>query len=266
MFFLIIHGTRDTRKPVGYVADFCPVCQEIQPFRLWATGIGDHLFYISLGQKKTLGHVINCSVCNVELPVDPLVYHGTVQKLTPGLPLASLIDATHPTVAETYRDELAAGQELRKGRLRLTEKERADALLRTMRYFNTQAERIRGEAGNFDGRSCLGCLGTIAVTLGLLYGSWHVAQDTAGTLRAASFVALIVGFILTLVLIILGPIKKRRKQILPGLVLGLDLYQPTSIEVAETLARARAFGYKIGSSVRPATLFKLLAEKQNRRD
>lgn len=60
---MIVWGTKIKRKPVGWVADFCPLCRGVRPFRLQRVGAAGHIWYISLGSGRFLGNEIECSAC-----------------------------------------------------------------------------------------------------------------------------------------------------------------------------------------------------------
>jgi hypothetical protein len=78
----IVWGSRRTERILGYVADFCPVCREARAFRLVRVGLASHVYYISFGAGRHVGHVIRCEECGSSFDTDATRY-ATFEKQRP---------------------------------------------------------------------------------------------------------------------------------------------------------------------------------------
>ena len=88
---IIIWGTQTVRRYQGRVAEFCPVCQTVQPFRLTRVGRAGHVWFISLSSGSLVGYEIKCGACDTTVQA-PRQYRAPTKKR--GLDLDVLIGAS----------------------------------------------------------------------------------------------------------------------------------------------------------------------------
>lgn len=137
MLIWFVWGTKNTRKRLGTVADYCPICHEARAFELFQLGQATHVYGLAVGATAVTGHVITCTDCWVELDGDPRRYASVVKK-APG-DVRALAAVTHPQLAG-----LEQGQREQVRRLRAGETQgRADAVLRPLYLVAVAFERRR---------------------------------------------------------------------------------------------------------------------------
>jgi hypothetical protein len=99
----ITWGTKRVSKRRGYVADFCPMCRQIQPMSIQRIGVAGHIYGISLSEGQLAGHTRVCSACATDLDTTTDRYASIAKKQTG---LHSLIQTTFPNITEHYRTRL----------------------------------------------------------------------------------------------------------------------------------------------------------------
>ncbi|MCB9840018.1 MAG: hypothetical protein H6809_00010 [Phycisphaeraceae bacterium] len=74
---LIVWGTRRVERPIGWVADHCPICRQI--LALPARQISDvsHLYFVPVSRGRRLALVARCPGCNTDLIRPPSFYRAT---------------------------------------------------------------------------------------------------------------------------------------------------------------------------------------------
>src|SRR5687768_11530581 len=98
----IVWGKKSVEKRLGYAADFCPICREINPFQVFRLAVADHIYYVSLGEGKLLGHIGECSKCKTKIPVNPMRYKTFF--FAPGNDIEKLILETYPNIRSDYAE------------------------------------------------------------------------------------------------------------------------------------------------------------------
>jgi len=56
----IIWGRKQVEKRLGYVADFCPICRDINPFLVSSVGVAEHIYYLPIGKGELISHIAEC--------------------------------------------------------------------------------------------------------------------------------------------------------------------------------------------------------------
>lgn len=101
---MIFWGTRTLYRKRGYVADFCPFCNEARPMRLSEVRRAGHIYFVSLTWGKLIGHEIRCEKCRESLPRDGDRYTGAVRKRR--TTIEDLVDQTNPQLPEVIAERL----------------------------------------------------------------------------------------------------------------------------------------------------------------
>ncbi len=109
----IYWGTKTAIRKLGYVADFCPICREIQKFQLSRVGLASHIYGVSFGEGKLVGHQKKCLHCGTELQTDASIYKD-VQKRLPSAGSADLTASTFPNIRQYYSERLSLEEQLAK--------------------------------------------------------------------------------------------------------------------------------------------------------
>ena len=90
-------GTQQQEKRMGYAADFCRVCREIQPVAIDRLGVAAHFDDIPLEKSQTIGFTAVCQECGLVYRVDPFPFLKLLP--APAEWLAVLIDETFASVS-----------------------------------------------------------------------------------------------------------------------------------------------------------------------
>jgi hypothetical protein len=102
----IFWGTKAVIRKLGSVADFCPICREIRNFQISRIGMAGHLYGLSFGQGRLVGHQKICSRCGVELTADAAIYKD-IPKKSQDAGTTQLINDTFPNIRQYYADRFS---------------------------------------------------------------------------------------------------------------------------------------------------------------
>ena len=245
---LIVWGTKRIEKKLGQVAEFCPICRLIRPFRLIRVGLASHVYYVSFGSGKLAGHLLQCLECGVSLPTDPTIFSSVEKRTT--LELEELIQQTHPRLRETCAARLDLEAQIRRTPGVLSPEERAAALLEPFRLLSPLVEARWARSSEMDKPAGLGCAGTLlgCVLLVVIVSALHKTMSDSDTGIVALFFGL--GTIYTFVQIHFAPARYLRQKIVPPLARALDPLDPTQPELADCLTRCKTAGLKLGQKLK----------------
>jgi len=256
----IIWGTRRTERRLGYVADFCPICREVRAFRLIRVGLVGHLYYISIGAGKLVGHVIRCEECGVDFETD-LTRYASIEKKRP-LHFSNLVPATFPNFEVAYAAELAQEDQIRRAPRALPPGERQELLIAPFRHLHGAVAARYAGGLQLDKQASLGCLATSVLVLGLFALATYLKGVQSDNILIAIVSVICIGTLYALVQTILARGRFLRARIIPPLARALDRLQPDEAELLECLKRCREIGWTIGSKVKAR---QILAEIERRR-
>jgi hypothetical protein len=108
MFFIILYGTKHRTETPGVVADYCGICDDMQPFRLIHHFQAAHLFFIPLDRGKHIGTSRICMKCNTEFMCEKAAYKAAMPLAQAGqTPIDDLAAATNPGLLRALRDRAA---------------------------------------------------------------------------------------------------------------------------------------------------------------
>lgn len=238
---LVIWGTKRVNTRLGYVADFCPICRDLQVFKLKRVGMAGHVYYISFGEGKLVGHVRTCAVCSVDLNAEAAHYREISPERRPAAELAPL---THPEWKRRHEARLALERELKSAFGKVSAEDRA-WLLREPFHLLSPAVEERFSASRFDGRTLLAVVAAF-----LLIG---IASALGESVPAADVFIVSLGWLGALGLVgwQLWTISRRwfQSKIFPILVPALRPLRPTRAELEQILKELKSQGHKIGKKL-----------------
>lgn len=241
MNFLIVWGTKIKRQRLGRVADFCPICRDFRPFTVHRVGAAGHVYYISVGKGKLVGHEIKCEDCGVAQSAD-LDFYRTISQ-DPLAAAHELEAVTTPHLREAYEERLAIESRLRSGSL--DPEQRRNLLFEPFALLSHLVEE-RAAATHFDRKSAAGCLVGVAALLGLVVA----AILESGPLAIAMTVLLGLGFLMTLLCLATDVTRHTRARVLPLLARALRPLQPRDEELAASLQECKVRKLVIGRKVK----------------
>ncbi|MFQ5844275.1 MAG: hypothetical protein ACE5JG_04725 [Planctomycetota bacterium] len=253
---IVVWGTRIKRKPLGRVADFCAICRTVRPFRLSRVGATGHLYYVSFGWGRLLGHEIECETCGTRKDADAGAY-SSVSK-DPGDDAATLTRKTHPGLEQKAAERLALEDRVRSQSL--DDEERQDLLREPFYLLEPEVELQRKEQRLSPHRRRLGYL-TLALLPALL-GLNALRAELGGELVEK---ALLGGGVLLGIGIAVFVYNKLthlrvflRRRIRPRLIGALAPLEPDLEELEATVQHLRDIELVIGRRVKPRRLYDAL--------
>ncbi len=251
---MFVHGTKLTKRKVGWVADFCPIFRIPQSFKLTRIGLVSHIYFLSIGSGKLIRHEIECSVCGLLLISDPLRDENPERQRPDDVSV--LAEKTFPGLAKAYAERLQEEYALRTNPQALGVDRRNELLLDPFALLDPLVEeRSNGSSGTqLDRQSGLGCLATLLVPVGMVAVSLIFKIDPGGSggnkVLAVGAALFVVGVLYTFIQLALGTRRYVRKQIIPMLARALAPLSPTREELQHCINRCKSIGMSIGKAVR----------------
>jgi hypothetical protein len=227
MVIWFVWGKKNTRRRLGTVADYCPICHEAKAFELFQLGSATHVYLLAVGPSRVTGHVITCTDCWVELDGDPRRY-ASVLKKAPG-DLRALAAATHPQLASLEQGQREQVRRLRGGEMH----GRPDAVLRPLYLVAVAFERRRMAMK-------LGLVGWLFMLTIAGLGSVWIGNLLADLVPALAPVGYAILPLLFLALVVERSTDRGRylkKVTYPALRRALTPLRPTSSELAAAQAQ-----------------------------
>jgi hypothetical protein len=251
----IVWGRKITRRTVGYVADFCGVCRVPRAFRMTRLGSAGHVYYISFGEGKLVGHQRTCTSCGAFSDADVNAY-ARVSKSSG--PLETLKRETHPGLDEALEQRLALEVRVKTAPHLLSEEERLGLIFSPINLLSPKVERHFATT-HMDGGVAL----AIAGGIGLCFVLPVVGSAISSSYGPPGFLlGLVAGFgLLIWQLIASGP-RFMRKEILPLLAKSLAPVKPSEAELERALREFKQAGHKIGKKLTAAQVIEAIRSRR----
>lgn len=232
---LIMWGRRVSRKKIGYVADFCPMCRVPQAFLLRSVSAYRHVYFIPTSPASSEFERI-CQGCEIALRGAPKYY-----KASPSKPVRveDIVRTSFPTLREHYADRLRIEEAL---------KEDPFSLSNDLRYaLVEQPFKLLSPLVQFR-RASLDWVVAVALVAGCsmlflvpaLADVLHVDHQEAvfGVMGMAGLI-LFIGSIVT------EPRRYIKRKIVPRIANTLAPVRPTEAEISAVLNRMRGAKQRI---------------------
>ena len=222
MVIWFVWGKKNTRRRLGAVADYCPICHEARAFELFQLGSATHVYLLAVGTPVVTGHVITCTECWVELDGDPRRYTSVLKK-APG-DVRALAAATHPQLANLEQWQREQVRRLRAGETQ----GRPDAVLRPLYLVAVAFERRRLAMK-------LGLIGWwFMLTVAVLGSAWigNLLADFVPVLAPVGYALLPLLFLALVVERSTDRGRYLKKVTYPALRRALSPLRPTSAELS----------------------------------
>jgi hypothetical protein len=251
---IIIWGRKRIEKALGHVADFCPICRDIQAFEIFRAGMAGHVYGITTGDGQLLGYIKQCKQCGLRLATDPQQYTSIDDGSTTDR--EALIARTFPGVRKKFSQRLELEEQLRRNPRAVSTEARQQYLMEPFVAFNAVVEEWFNGKVPMDAPSGLGCLGTIILMAALMFlGATVKGEAAKDRLLVPTLVLAGIGVVFTLLQFYLRPYRRVRRKVLPFLALSLKPLQPTASELTDCLDRCRKMRMKIGKAINPQQMW-----------
>jgi len=256
MFFW---GTKQRQKKLGIVAEFCPFCREIQPFKLFSIDTVNHVYLVSLGPGKVTGFIGVCEECGMERSVDAMIYHKKCNQSPDDL--QELIQTSNPKIYETHSKRFELEKRL-KNNDPITREERDQLLFEPFDIVAPMLERRYGESTKFDKKSGRSCLITLLIPLVFSCISvFFINQNIKDILKIISAFFVLVGIIITAIYIFSTHRRYLKQTIYPVLAKAIKPLDPSVEELDMILKKYRSLGFQVGKRIDAQILYELINEE-----
>ncbi|HEU0264165.1 MAG TPA: hypothetical protein VFR01_00400 [Geobacterales bacterium] len=253
----IFWGTKAVVRKLGYVADFCPICRDIQTFQLSRVGLASHVYGASFGQGKLVGHQKKCGECGVELQTDASIYKDVQKKLT-GNHSTDLTFTTFPNIREAYAERLSLEEQIAKSPATLEATTRV-SLIKEPFYLLAPKVEKRFSSTHIDRHVGITLLLTI-VGLILLANAFPLlpafAKEYEGTVI---LIALGIGVAVLCVQGFKSTGRYLKREIYPLIARSLRPMRPSQAELATIFAELKRMDFKLAKKAKLEDLLQELA-------
>jgi hypothetical protein len=247
----IVHGTYRTETVAGFVADFCPVCRDIQAFKVIRVGDASHLAFVSLGNGRLAGHMIRCAQCGTGRAIPEDRYSMVAERSSD---TEALIAMTHPNIRTEFAERLQLEARLRTNPDCLTVEQREAMLLEPFKELDPEIEQLDKGTLHQKQASMWGMLAMCAV-MGGGGALVRFQEGKTGWIVGAAIAAFIAVWVATL---ICAEGRGMKRRIMPSLTRALRPLRPTKEELQMILTRCRNAGLRSGKKVKLDPLWNAL--------
>lgn len=244
---LLISGHYIRRRKLGFVAEFCPRCQQPQPAKFFEVLRYLHYYYIPVPVASFVRHEIQCTRCKWINIVDPERYE--THTLAPGNSIDLLIQQTHPRLWDELEERTLLKIRIEDGEA--SHEERTGLVVETLSAFEPEVAK-RASQINIDGRASLSLLAALALPIATAVAAKNSHGNWVGMLCVgqAAFFMLMCAYLLA------TDVRRYcRRVIVPLTLPALATSHPTVEDLQAALNHLKAMKFKIGFKLRPAELF-----------
>jgi hypothetical protein len=255
----IVHGTYHTESESGFVADFCPVCRDIETFNVIRVGDASHIAFVSLGKGQLAGYMIRCGKCGVSRPFTRERYATIAQQCTGK---DDLVAMTFPNIRTEWAKRLELEARLRKDPSQLSPVEREQLLMEPFDELDPEIEHLDKGTVHQKQASMWGMLAlcTVVGAGGAFVRFQDEKMPWVMGAAIAAFITVWAGILIV--------VEKRGmgKRIMPSLTRALKPLRPSKGEIEAIINRCRKEGLWSGKKVNPNHLWNLLQACGDRAD
>lgn len=241
----VVWGKRVSRKKVGYVADFCPMCREAQTFLLREVRSHSHIYYIPTSASTLHGYERACQSCGLISAGAPKQYVAIPKKPTH---VREILARSFPGFDEVYGERLKIENSLRVAPDSLSPAVRRALIQQPFMVLSPMVES-KFRQTSIDGVGAASLVGGLAMVIvaGALSGMVPPAYSTPVTVACiAAGACLLVWGLAT------SARRYARGKLAPMLARTLQPLRPSEAEIASVLGELKQKGHKIGRILKPA--------------
>lgn len=250
--FPVSWGPKITRRTLGRVADFCPICRGFRAFRLTRVGKANPISSLAGGAGMLLGYEKTCATCGITSAAYARLYVQASAERGDELP--ELIEKTNPDLARKCAARLHLEKRVRESRLSAAERL---ALIREPFLLTNALIEARAAITRFDPPSGLSLLATVALVI-----AGMLLAPAGSYLRAGSLGIGCLGVLFTFYLFVTDVGRYTRREVHPKLLIALRPLGPTLQELQDVLRNLRNLGMAAGYKIKPRCLYKDLVHSR----
>ncbi len=227
-------GRISSDRLLGRVADFCPFCRGVRPFRIFRIESYQHVLYLPAGPRLDVGRSKVCETCRLRSAADPTNYSAV--STDDDANLEQLIAETNPEFRRNWASRLLLEERIKARRL--SPGERA-GLLREPFLMAAEVLARRNDEARLDQPTKFGCLGTFLLPVACMLGLPLVWNSTRPEREKVAVVAGGACLAFTFLAVVTDARRHARRAVVPRLVESLRPLDPSSEEVELILGSLR---------------------------
>lgn len=251
----IVWGRKITRRTLGYVADFCGICRVPRAFRMTRLGSVGHVYYISSGEGKLVGHERACTVCGAFSYADVNAYAGVARSPTP---MENLKRETYPGLDAALAPRMELEGRVKTAPQTLTAEERQGLVFSPINLLSPKVEKHFAST-HMDVGVALAIAGGVALCfIGPAIGD-AIAPEYG---PRGVLVGMAAGACLVIWQLIASGPRFMRKEIVPLLAKSLAPVKPSEAEIEHALRDFTKAGHKIGRKLKASQLIEAIRSQR----
>jgi hypothetical protein len=238
----IIWGKKVVSRKLGYVADFCPICRQSQPFILKRIGSAGHIYYISFSSGDLVGFERTCQKCKNSFAAEP-DHYATVSKKSDEV--GALAAITYPNLGEVMKTQLALEEKIQSDAASFSPDKRQALILERMLSYAGKVEQRFG-ATHLDKEIGIAIIAAVLIMIFVPELMSHFQSEDA-PLTTPYFGVL--GLILIGWQIAVSGRRFMNRQVLPHLAKALFPLAPSDAELEQAVTELKRRQLKIGKKL-----------------
>lgn len=251
---MYIHvDVKERRRPIGWVADLCPICRDLRAFEVNELRRVARVYFVPLGRGSLEGCEITCVDCQSVMEAPEEGYEAVSNRRRDP---AQLVSMTNPGLLDRAEDWFERQHKVAKGSL--DKAERTREIVTVLRALDHMAW-VRSRGGPEELLTALCIIVFFVVLIGTVMtwaGSptWRIVF----AVTAAGMLAISTTLVLTHRSMAAG------RHLLPRLVRALEPLEPTQDEIDAALMLAQRQGLRIGRYVTGRRVLREMASERRR--
>ena len=229
---LLIWGSRETRRKLGFVAERCPRCSTVRTVRIDRIGLTSHVFFVSFTAGPLIGFRGECQTCSGTFEVCPLDYAAfdKNKKATP----ESLIATTNPALLEQSKSAR-------------TDRDRALQIRAPLLRFEVSLRDRYLRGRRLDLITGLAFTGSIAIPIAIGWAarSLGLTEELQTAVGWTALAVFLLGIVFSLVLLHGEPKRFFNRKLRPEIVTALRVLHLEKTELESCVSSLRKYGYRI---------------------
>ncbi len=255
----LMWGKVRREQPIGYVADFCPICRNVKAFRLLADRVSWHIYHIRLGPGKLLGHIGVCLACGIRISAKVSDFKAVAAVLPQRL--EELVAESFPDVYSAYGGRLRTEEHIRQDPHSFTAEDRMRLIREPFNLLAPIFEHKCKSGPELDRKNGTGCLLTIAVpvVLMILAGKAGLSEEAYDRFVWPVFWLAVAGGAATTIYFFATANRRFLKSyVMPILVRGLRPLKPASGEIDLAIESLRSAKFRLGKKLKASAVMEAL--------
>ena len=246
---------KERRRPIGWVADLCPVCRDLRAFRVSEVRRVARVYLVPMGKGSLEGIEITCVDCECVLPGSEEGYESVSRRRRDP---SRLVEETNPALLERSGAWFERQRRVALGEL--SERDRVAEILATLEALEHMAlQRSRGGAEEAIAAICVVVLIVLIVGTAAAWTPSVGASPAWRTVLTAGAAGMLP---VTAWLIFSHTSLAARRHLMPRLVRALAPLEPTLEELDSAFSLARRAGLRIARYLRPGAVLVELARER----